>query len=181
MASFFGKVLIIDNDANFLDGIKDEVDLLEEYPCLLLKNFKDASVVLKQDKHNIRLIFISTTVGSSKAVDELKEIKKDHSELPVILISRQSGKAPPADSGDQDQGFKKILINPANFQALTREIDEIFTSKEKWIGIEPSKEEKNVELSLADDGYIPTLLSDFILTPKSFFNVFHSFQIYSFC
>ena len=35
-----------------------------------------------------------------------------------------------------------------------------------------SKEEKNIELDLLSDGYVPTSLTDFVLTPKSFFNIF---------
>jgi putative nucleotidyltransferase with HDIG domain len=51
-------------------------------------------------------------------------------------------------------------------------VDELFTSKETWTGVNATSDEKNVELTLKDEGFISTPLGDFVLTPKSFFNVY---------
>ena len=151
----------------FVDAIKEEQTLLNEYPCLFTKTFKEASQILKQSKHNIRIIFISSAIGPSHGIDELKEIRIDRPLTPVFLISHAPEREP-KELMANECGFTKILASPMNFLALTKEIDSIFISKESWVDVVATKEEKNIELDLSAEGYIPTSLSDFVLTPKSF-------------
>lgn len=171
MGKFFGKALVIDNNVKFVEGIKEETVLLTEYPCLFTKTFKDAVQFLKQPKHNIRVIFISSSIGPSHGVDELKEIKIERPLLPIFLISHTPEREP-KEVMENACGFTKILRSPVKYSALTCEIDELFSSKESWVGVEASKDAKNVELDLVVDGYIPTLLSEFVLTPNCFFNIY---------
>ena len=65
MGIFYGKALIIDNNVFFVDGIKEEVKLLNNYPCLFARTFKDALQILKNPKHNIRVVFLSSNIGPS--------------------------------------------------------------------------------------------------------------------
>jgi putative nucleotidyltransferase with HDIG domain len=171
MGSFFGKALIVDNTVKFVEEIKEEDKLLTEYACLFAKSFKDASQLLKQSKHNIRVIFLSSSISPSHGMEELTEIKKAFPDLPVILISHRPEREP-KEILEAGSGFTKIVRAPENFSALTKEIDELFSSKETWTDVQISKEEKNVELNLVTEDYIPTFLADFVLTPKSFFNVY---------
>jgi putative nucleotidyltransferase with HDIG domain len=171
MGNFYGKALIIDNNVFFVDGIKEEVKLLNNYPCLFAKTFQDALQILKNPKHNIRVIFLSNSIGPSHGLNELKEIRTDRPLVPVILISHNPDRLPPELTAT-DCGFTKILQSPNKFSVLTHEIDLLFKSKESWTGVAPSQEEKDVEINLVDNGYIPTLLADFVLTPKSFFNIY---------
>jgi putative nucleotidyltransferase with HDIG domain len=171
MGNFFGKVLIIDNNMKFVESLKEESILLNDYPCLFTKTFKDGAQILKQPKHNIRAIFISSSIGPTHGIDELKEIKKDFPLVPIFLVSHNPGREP-KEIIDNVCGFTKIIRSPSNLLAFTKEIDELFKSKESWVGVEASKEEKNIELDLVADGYIPTLLSEFVLSPKCFFNIY---------
>jgi len=171
MINFYGNALVIDNDLKFLEVLKGEQKLLENYPCFFSKNFKEASIILKQSKHNIRIIFLSSGISPSKGLEELKEIKKDHQEIPICFVSHKPERDP-KELFETDQGFVKILKKPKSYSDFVGIIEELFKPKESWTGIEASKEQKDVELNLSDEAYIPTLLSDFIFTPKSFFNVF---------
>jgi len=171
MGNFFGKALVIDSNVKFVDGIKEEQNLLNDYPCLFTKTFKEASQILKLPKHNIRIIFISSAIGPSHGIDELKEIRIDRPLTPVFLISHAPEREP-KELMANECGFTKILHSPINYLALVKEIDDLFISKESWVDIVASKEEKNIELDLKADGYVPTSLTDFVLTPKSFFNIF---------
>ena len=171
MGNFYGKALLVDNNIKFVEGLKEEENLLKEYPCLISKTFKEASQILKQPKHNIRVIFLSSNLGPTHGLDELKEIKTELPLVPVILISHRPEREP-KEIMETNCGFTKILRSPTNYSDLIKEIEFLFSSKETWTDIVASKEEKNVELDLKLEAYIPTPLSDFVITSKSFFNVF---------
>ncbi len=47
-----------------------------------------------------------------------------------------------------------------------------FAIRKPGLTLSRLKKKKNIELKLADEAYIPTRISDFILTPKSYFNVY---------
>lgn len=171
MGNFFGNILVVDNNIKFVDNLREEANLLTHYPCFFTKTFKDASVILKQPKHNIRAVFISSSISLSHGIDELKEIKKEHALMPIFLVLHHPEREP-KEILENACGFCKILYSPANFSAFAKEIDLLFNSKESWVGVEASQEAKDIELDLAADGYIPTLLSEFVLSPKSYFNIF---------
>jgi putative nucleotidyltransferase with HDIG domain len=171
MGNFFGKIMVIDNNGHFVDGIKEKTKLLDEYPCLIFKVYQDALHILKQPKHNVRVIFFGTGVGQSRGVDELKEIRTAIPNIPVYLVSHAPEKEPKGFL-DTVTDFTKIIKSPIDFYSFTQEVDELFTSKETWTGVTATSDEKNVELTLKDEGFISTPLSDFVLTPKSFFNVY---------
>lgn len=171
MGRFFGKALIIDNDARFVEGIKTEFKLLEDYPCFVTKTFQEATKILKQPKHNIRVVFLSSSISMSGGLNELKEIRTSRPFLPIFLISHHPEREPKAILNNED-GFYKIIIAPKNFSFLTKEIDTLFISKETWADIQASEEKKNIEINLVKDRFIAVPLSDYVLTPKSFFNIF---------
>jgi len=171
MGSFFGKALIVDNDANFVECIKKEDKLLIEYPCLFAKTQSQAIKLLKQTRHNIRLVFISSSIGTTQGFDELVAINECSPNLPVLLISHKPEKEPKPLS-EMEASFRKVIPAPKTYSQLIIEMDNLFKSKESWTDVKASNEAKNVELQLAENGYIPTLLSEFILTPNSFFNVY---------
>ncbi len=171
MESFYGKALIIDNNHKFLEEIKDHSGLMDAYPCMLARSFSEANSILKQPKHRIRVVFLSSSIGESHGMSELKLIKESRPQLPVILVSHAPEKLP-AEMKGPEVGFLKILEKPSSFRVIVSEIVELFKARDLWKDVQASSEEKDVELTLADEGYIPTLLADYVLTPKSFFNVF---------
>ena len=171
MAKFFGKVLIVDTNFKFVESIKEEGQLLSDYPCIFAKTFQDATQILKQPKLNVRIVFISNKIGESFGSEEFKKIKEINKEIPVILMlhnPERIGK----EIEENNPGFLNIVRGPKKFSHLTSEIDIIFTSKETWTDVEASKEAKEVELSLAEESYVPIPIKEFVISDKSFFNVF---------
>jgi putative nucleotidyltransferase with HDIG domain len=171
MAKFFGKVLIIDTNFKFIESIKEEGQLLSDYPCIFAKTFQDATQILKQPKLNVRVVFISNKIGDSIGTEEYKKIKSINEHIPVILMlhnPERIGK----EVEENNPGFVNIVRGPKKFGHLTSEIDIIFTSKETWTDVEASKEQKEVELSLAEEGYVPIPIKEFVISDNSFFNVF---------
>lgn len=171
MESFYGKALVIDNNLKFLDEIKKDDELLASYPCLFSRTFQEASQLLRQNNNQIRVIFISSAISKSFALEELNVIRMSRPHLPVILISHAPEKDPP-EIKSPAIGFTKYLEQPEDFKPIAREMDILFKSKEAWNDILANQDEKNVELNLPTEDYVPTFLADFILTPKSYFNVY---------
>jgi HD-GYP domain-containing protein (c-di-GMP phosphodiesterase class II) len=65
-----------------------------------------------------------------------------------------------------------MIPSPSNYIPLAKEMSPLFRNRETWTDIVATQKEKNVELQLAEEAYIPARISDFILTPKSYFNVY---------
>lgn len=171
MGNFHGKALIIDNNFKFLDEIRKLEDLQASYPCIISKTFPEAAIILKNNNHQIRVVFISSNISSSHALNELKEIRQIRPQIPVFLVSHQPSREPPEISAPET-GFLKMIPAPENYIPLVKEMDALFRNQETWTDIVATQEEKNVELKLAEEAYIPTRISDFIITPKSYFNVY---------
>ncbi len=171
MTSFFGKVLVIDTNFKFVESIKEEGKLLSDYPCVFCKTFTDATQILKQTKLNIRVVFISHKVGDTNGSDEFHKIRKINEKIPIVLVVHNPERAS-KDIEENNPGFSNILRGPKKFSTLTNEIDRMFTSNETWTDVQATQEAKDVELSLADESYISLRLDDFIMSEKSYFNVF---------
>ena len=87
------KILFIDDrpkEGNYLDVIEKA---LPHYQIVARKNGTDGLALLKKDK-NISLVLLDIKMPAHFALDEeyegievLKEIKKHHSELPVIMVT----------------------------------------------------------------------------------------------
>jgi putative nucleotidyltransferase with HDIG domain len=171
MAKFFGKVLVIDTNFKFVESIKEEGKLLSDYPCLFAKTLQDGIVFLKQNTLNIRVVFISNKIGSTQGTEEFSKLKEANPNIPLVLLLHNPERVP-RDVEDNNPGYVNIIRGPKKFSSLTDQIDEMFTSKETWTDIEATKEAKEIELQLVDEGYIPIPLDDFIISDTSFFNVF---------
>lgn len=170
MAKIFGNVLIIDSNNLFVQKVKDCQNLLEKYPCVYAKSLSEASKILKMSKYQVRAIFLSKSIGTSKGVDELREIRKIKPDIPVFLVSHEKKGAQP-EVLNPELGFHGLIQAPNSFEEFVVELNKTFT-RESWNDISATAEEKFKELTAPDDAYIPTSIVDFSYTEKSFFNLF---------
>jgi HD-GYP domain-containing protein (c-di-GMP phosphodiesterase class II) len=170
MALYHGNILIIDNNSTFLEKIRKEDNYQLSHPHIIVKTFPEGESLLKNNKHQVRGIFLSSSVGSTHGLSELKQIRQHRPQIPVYLISHRPEQEP-VEVRSPETGFSGIIESPQSFSPLAKELDNIF-GKIAWNDVEASAEEKNVELKLAEDAYIPNPISDYIITPKSFFNVY---------
>lgn len=169
MGTFYGKALVIDNNGKFLEEIKKDEALILEFPCFLARSFKEATMILNQDKKQVRAVFISSAIGDTHGIEELKDLKQRLPLLPVFLISHRPELEPPEISAPE-LGFQKIIKHPTSFKALTDEMYNLFYDTEKWDDVKATEIEKFVELDHTAK-FIPVSLRDFVMTPKSFFNL----------
>ena len=87
MSVFHGKALLIDQNLKLSNDLKEKRDLLEKYPFFMARTFKEAEVLLKNEKYNIRIVFLSTAVGSSHGLEEMKLIRELRPAIPFFFIS----------------------------------------------------------------------------------------------
>lgn len=171
MGLYHGKALIIDNNMKFLEEIRKDEKLQEEFPHIIVRTFPEAAHLLRHNKHQVRVIFMSSSISTSHGLTELKEIRQLRPQLPVFLISHRPEREPD-EVKSPEAGFHRLIPSPENFTPIAKELENLFVSKETWTDVSATEEEKDVELTLEEEAYIPTRITDYILTPKSYFNVY---------
>jgi putative nucleotidyltransferase with HDIG domain len=170
MSVFHGKALLIDQNLKLINDLKEKRDLMEKYPFLMVRNYKEAEVLLKNEKYNIRIAFISTATSMSHGLEEIKLIREMRPAIPLFLISHDPS-SEPAELKAPMIGVQGLIEQPKKFEELIKHLDELFKG-EKWDDVKPDSNQKNAELDLKDEEYIRTSLKEFILTKNSFFNLY---------
>ena len=170
MSVFHGKALLIDQNLKLSNDLKEKRELLEKYPFFMARTFKEAEVLLKNEKYNIRIVFLSTAVGSSHGLEEMKLIREMRPAIPFFFISYDPS-SEPAELRDSVLGCQGMIEKPKKFEELIKPLEEIFKG-EKWDDVKPDANQKDKELDLKDDEYIRTSLKEFVLTKNSFFNLY---------
>lgn len=170
MSVFHGKAILIDQNLKLLNDLKEKRDLLEKYPFFMVRTFKEAEVLLKNEKYNIRIAFVSTATSSSHGIEEVKLIRELRPAIPLYLISYDPS-SEPAELKGPAIGVQGIIEKPKKFEELITPLESIFKG-ETWDDVKPDENKKDTELELKDDDYMRTSLKEFILTKNSFFNLY---------
>jgi len=170
MSAFHGKALLIDQNLKLLSDIKEKGELLERYPFYMVRSFKEAEVLLKNEKYNIRIAFVSTSISSTHGLEEVKLMREMRPAIPLYLISYDPS-SEPAEVKGPGIGVQGIIEKPKKFEELIKPLDELFKG-EKWDDVKPDANAKDKELDLKDSDYIRTSLKEFIITKNSFFNLY---------
>lgn len=170
MPVFHGKALLIDQNLKLHNDIKENQELQEKYPFFMVRTMKEAEVLLKNEKYNIRIAFVSTNVGSTHGFEEMRHIRELRPAIPFFFISYDPS-SEPAELKDPALGIQGVIEKPRKFEELIKPLAELFKG-DKWDDVKPDANKKDTELDLKDDDYIRTSLKEFILTKNSFFNLY---------
>ncbi len=169
MSEFFGCFILIENHRELLENILGDKKSLELYPCLHHRALSSALSILKTRK-DVRIVVISSTSSESRGSDEVKKLREIYPELPILYLDHSPDAFPKFDLSAVAN--LHTIQKPKDFQEILTKFKELFKKDDRWDGISPSPEAKDVELELKEKDYIPMRIEDFILTDKSFFNVF---------
>ncbi|MBY0515785.1 MAG: HD domain-containing protein [Bacteriovoracaceae bacterium] len=165
---FYGQCLLIERDSFFLDRIQNEKS---EIPFLTVRSPREGITVLSRPQYRIKAIFVSTSFGIMESKKLLSDVRAINEEIPVIYLCHHSHLAIPLDNdAAKNQVFQ--IENPERKSDLIHKLKELFPNQFNWQGIEASPEEKGQELQLKEEDFIGVKTEDFLLTSKSFFNVF---------
>ncbi len=169
MSDIFGYFILIENNGPLLDSILGDKKLMEQFPILHHRKLSSAISLLKTRK-DIRAIIISSAASDTRGIDEIQKAREFHPEMPIIYLDHHPDALPKIDFTPFTNLY--ILTKPTDFQQIAEEFKKIFKKDDRWDSITPSPEAKDVELELKDKDYVPLRLEDFILTDKSYFNIF---------
>ncbi len=168
--SFYGKLLLIDNNSTFLDKVFADSKLLELYPMLNKASLTEGLKLLAKEKGKIRIAFISSLFVSKEAIEILNKVKVDFPDLQLVLIKHGTGVLD--DHLVNNPLFLKLVERPNSYSELIETFKHIFAQKREWDKVEASPELKDVEITKNEDDFISTNINDYIFTAKSLFNVF---------
>ena len=167
MPDFFGCFIFIEINRDLIDSVLSNKALIEQWPCLHHKYLSSALSPLKTRK-DIRLVMISTLSSETKCIAEIQKLRETHPDIPVLILDHNP------DVFADYSAFSNIFTidRPKTFEELSVRFKEIFKKEDRFDNVVASPEATNVELELKNEDYVPMRLEDFILTDKSFFNVF---------
>jgi HD-GYP domain-containing protein (c-di-GMP phosphodiesterase class II) len=169
MADIFGSFILIENNGPLLDSVLGDKKMMEQFPVLHHRKLTTALAILKSRK-DIRAFIISSAASESRGVEEIQKVREILPDIPIIYLDHHPGVLPKIDFALFTQ--LHILTKPTSFQVIADELKRVFKKDDRWDSNTPGPEAKDVELDLKDKDYVPLRLEDFILTDKSFFNVF---------
>lgn len=160
--------MVVERDTFFLDRITDE---FKKHPIILCKSLNEALVIFKKPQHRISCIFISSNFGVQESLSFIKKIRTLKPELPIVMLYHHNYLKIPAPQTKDLTNFSAIDM-PENGAIIIKEIQRLFPETQGWKGIAPTEEVINQELTLKDDDFVGISFDEYLMTKKSFFNVY---------
>lgn len=165
MSAFHGKFLLIDNNNDFIDQIHHDPALMLEYPLLIQSTLPNGLKIFQKHKLLIRALVISTSYFKTK--DSLDEFKQQIEDVPCLFISHKENIFL-KDHFNHD----RHLSEPKSYKELISVLRTFTESKIDLNKIQESHDEKFVEIKVLDKDFLPIEIDEFLVLPKSHFNVF---------
>lgn len=166
--AIFGNALVVERDSFYLDRITDD---LKEHPILITKTLKEAMVMLKKPQNRISCLFVSSNFGVQDTLGFIKLVRGLKTDLPVVVIYHHDYLKIPGQQSKELTNFSTI-DKPKDGNQIIKEIQRLFPETQGWKGIAPTGEATHQELSLKDEDFIGISFDEYLMTKKSFFNVY---------
>jgi putative nucleotidyltransferase with HDIG domain len=166
--AIFGNALVVERDTFYLDRIVAE---LRDHPIIITKTPKEAMVMLKKPQHRIRCLFVSSNFGIQESLSFIKQVRKIKPDIPVVIIYHHDYLKIPIHQTKEIENLSE-LDKPESGSDIIKEIQRLFPETQGWKGIAPSDEVVDQELSAKDDDFIGISFDEYLITKKSFFNVY---------
>ena len=166
--AIFGNALVVERDSFYLDRIMAD---LRDHPIIITKTLKEAMVMLKKPQNRISCLFVSSNFGVQDTLSFIKQVRKLKAEIPVVVIYHHDYLKIP---GQQTKELINLsaIDKPDDGRDIIKEIQRLFPETQGWKGIAPSGEATHQELTLKDDDFIGISFDEYLITKKSFFNVY---------
>lgn len=165
MSAFHGKLLLIENNPEFLDEVQKDIKLIADYPLLVQKTLKDGMKVLEKNRGTVRAAIISSAFFKSET--DLLNFKSQIGDIPYVYVSHKENHLLRGHFNPD-----KTIITPHSYKEILNFVRPLFEQKANWKEFEISHDEKFVELQLIDTEYVAIELKDFMVFPQSYFNIY---------
>ncbi|MFL5786309.1 MAG: HD domain-containing protein [Bacteriovoracaceae bacterium] len=147
--SYFGKFLYIENDGKVLDLVLQDKSLLDKFPSSFARTINEASNVLDKSGREIRLILMSEKMAKTVDTEGLKKKLESFPYLKIVLVP-----------------------SPSSYMELVKHVQFELSAKHDWRNNQDDGTKMNQEISGGDDLYMQISMRDFVVTPKSYFNIY---------
>ncbi len=164
--SYFGKFLIIENDSKILDVIFHDKNLIDRYPSLTARSVGEAISILQRTGKEFRMIFLSERVARLSDMTDFWKETEGLKDLPIVLLEDKN-----ADSALRGLISSRIPL-PQSYMELVKYVMGQVNEVHDWRKTQNDGIEKEKEIQLQEEKYIGSSIRDFIMTPKSFFNIY---------
>lgn len=169
MTALYGKILLIDNDLTFLNKIQGELKLLESFPLIIKKNISEAHKTFLKEKGLIRGVFISSKLFDERSSSIVESMAGTDKELPFILICHDPDKV--NMHSEKSNAFSSRVERPDSYLDLLKDLKK-FVGDKKWVSINPTDDQKDIEIEKQETDFLSTPLKDYVFTEKSLFNLY---------
>ncbi len=165
MSAFHGKLLLIDNNEEFLKVVQKDGELLQTYPLMIQTSLAQGLKIFEKQKNVIRVLLVSSRVFKTQL--EVQNFQSQMVNHPYLFISHR-GHHPLQPLFNSD----RTLTEPKSYKEIIKSVIELILKRPDWKNFEVSHDEKFVELKLKEEEFIGIGIDQFMLLPQSPFNVF---------
>jgi putative nucleotidyltransferase with HDIG domain len=165
MSAFHGKILLIDNNLDFIEEVHKDSKLISDYPLLVQKSLREGMKFFEKNRALTRAVVCSTFFFQTE--ESLQNFQNTLGDTPYIIISHKKNHSLQSQSNSD-----KHLIEPKSYKQILLSLKPFLEKRADWKQVEEDGKEKFVELQLIDAEYISVTLKDFMIFPKSYFNIF---------
>ncbi len=169
--AFFGKSILVEKNEALIASMISDYDLIQKYPLSVCKTMVEGLSIARKTKFNVRIVYISETILDTESLASIKTFMEEKPDIHVILL-KATLEGHSFRSTVNIECFKKVLFSPKSYRELIDYCVTIFEAKNDWNNCKPTAEEKFTEIDAIENTYIGTPIAEFVLTPKSFFNIY---------
>ncbi len=168
--TFFGKALFVETDYNFINKILADGDLLQKFPLTICRTVLEGLNLARKANLNVRIIYVSQSLIDQDTFNQIKEFMTVRPEIPIVLIKSEDG-AIQVKGKELLGNFEKVLFSPKNYKDFVDYCVSLFEAKNDWNENRASENAKFEEFENDEKKFVAVGLKDFVLSPKSFFNL----------
>ena len=164
-----GRGLVVEHDRGFIGTLQDEVD--GPIALTFASSLKQALQLLHTDAAHISIVFVSTSVPPKNGLEIVREIQALRPSLPIILMDHYDY---PRVGPEQAEGMGclALVLKPKNVHDMIKPLLSRLAAQNSWNDVAPTTDKKDVTLDVSEQEYLAVPMSDFVFSPKSFFNIY---------
>ena len=115
------KVLLVDDEEDIIEVIQDR---LEAYGFIVVTATTGIDALKKLSTENFDGVFLDTKMPAMGGIETLEEIRKQDTEIPVIIITASSTRDIAIEA--MSKGASDYVLKPFEWQELKAKIEKVY-------------------------------------------------------
>jgi putative nucleotidyltransferase with HDIG domain len=168
-STFYGKALLIESNHNFVNQLLADTELVQKFPITICHKINEGLALAQRTKLNYRIVYVSESMIDQASIDEVKEFMNSNPNIPIVLV--KSGKNTNTKSSETLAIFDKVIFSPKCYKEFVDYCIGLFEARNDWNTNAATDGKKFEEFDNDENHFVGISLKEFVLTPKSFFNL----------